>query len=484
MTEDARQRAVMAHYLAWAHGTGNRFEDAVSVLEAALDDLGDTDRPLNQDLESSLLGFAALQLSTRPTHRRRLARLREQKLGDSPTERSLLAQIAWWGCLEGVRANVVREAAERAVAGGLLLAELGSESPTFYCVPNVLLYSDAFEKARHWLNQAMADARQRRSADGYAWASSLQAELSFRVGELADAEAHARAALAAGGGVGSVLAPRVLATLTKVLIERGQLGEAAALLSQCAIPFALDQPATATYLPYAHGQLAAATGKWRAAADSFLRLGEWNLAWGERNPGLLDWRTGAALALAQLGEAERAQELSGEVVELSRYLGQPRCHGIGLRAVGIITGGADGVDALREAVATFENTPARLEHARALVDLGAALRRLNHRNDAREPLRQGTELAHRCGATVLAQRGQTELVATGARPRRLARTGVDSLTPSERRVARLAADGLSTPEIAQQLFVTVNTVETHLRHAYLKLDIHSRDQLPDALVAG
>ncbi len=85
---------------------------------------------------------------------------------------------------------------------------------------------------------------------------------------------------------------------------------------------------------------------------------------------------------------------------------------------------------------------------------------------------------------MLAQRGQAELVATGARPRRLARSGVDALTPSERRVARLAADGLSTPEIAQQLFVTVNTVETHLRHAYLKLDIHSRDQLPDALVAG
>ncbi|MBV9680760.1 MAG: helix-turn-helix transcriptional regulator [Solirubrobacterales bacterium] len=79
---------------------------------------------------------------------------------------------------------------------------------------------------------------------------------------------------------------------------------------------------------------------------------------------------------------------------------------------------------------------------------------------------------------MLAQRAQAELLATGARPRRLARSGVEALTPSERRIARLAADGLSTPEIAQQLFVTVNTVETHLRHAYMKLDIHSREQLP------
>jgi DNA-binding CsgD family transcriptional regulator len=157
--------------------------------------------------------------------------------------------------------------------------------------------------------------------------------------------------------------------------------------------------------------------------------------------------------------------------------------GIGLRAVAIIAGGGDGVDLLREAVLTLEGTPARLEHARALVDLGAALRRLNRRKDAREPLREGTELAQRCGATVLAQRGQAELIATGARPRQTALTGVEALTPSERRVARLAADGLSTPQIAQRLFVTVNTVESHLRHAYLKLDIHSRKQLPHALAA-
>ena len=478
MAGDPRQRAMIAHQLSWALGVATRFEDAVSVLETALDDLGDTDRTLSQTIESTLLGNAAMQLSTRPAHRRRLARLREQKLGDSPTERLLLAHVALWSCLEGEPADVVGALAEHALAGGRLLTEIGSEASTFYCVPQAMLFSDSFELARYWLDQAIADARARRSAGGFAWASSRRAELSYRVGELADAEADARAALAAGGGLRGVLGPGVLATLAQVLIERGELREAAALLDQCEIRFGLDQPATATYLPYADGQLAAATGRWRAAADSFLRLGEWNLAWGERNPGLLDWRTGAALALAHLGEVERARELSGEVVELSRYLGQPRCLGVGLRAAGIIAGGSEGLDLLREAVATLENTPARLEHARAMVDLGAALRRQNHRKDARDPLRQGTELAQRCGATMLAQRAQAELLATGARPRRLTRSGVEALTPSERRIARLAADGLSTPEIAQQLFVTVNTVETHLRHAYMKLDIHSREQLP------
>ena len=484
MTSDPNEHARIAHDLAWALSLANRFEDAVRVLEATLEELGDTDCTVEQTIEAALLSLAGLQLSTRPAHRQLLAHVREQQLGNSLTERLLLAHVAWWSCMEGEPAEVVRELAERALAAGRLLAEVGSGSSAFFCVPNALLFSDSLELARYWLDQAMADAGARGSTGGFAITSSRRAELGYRVGELADAEADARAALAAGGGERGQLGPRVLATLTHVLIERGQLRDAVALLNQREIPFGLDQPATATYLPYAHGEFAAATGKWRAAADSFLRLGEWNLAWGERNPGLLDWRTGAALALAQLGEVERARELSGEVVELSRYLGQPRCLGIGLRAAGIIAGGAEGVDLLREAVATLEDTPARLEHARALVDLGAALRRQNHRKEARDPLRQGTELAQRCGATVLAQRGQAELIATGARPRRLAQSGVDALTPSERRIARLAAEGLSTPEIAQQLFVTVNTIETHLRHAYMKLDIHSREQLRGVLGAA
>jgi DNA-binding CsgD family transcriptional regulator len=478
MAGDSRQRAMIARDLAWALAVAGRLGDAVSVLETALDELGDTDHPLAQEIETALLFAAGLQLPTRPAHRRHLARVRQQTLGDSPPERMLLAQVAFWSCLEGERADVVRAMAERALAGGQPLADVGSEAYT------ALLFSDSLEQLRYWLDEAVAEGRTRGSPIGFALASAARAELGYRVGDLDDAEADAQSGLAAAGGERSVFAPRNLATLTHVLIERGQLREAAALLNQHNVSFGLDQPASALHLQFARGRLAASCGKWHDATDAFLRLREWSLAWGERNPGSFDWRTGAALALAQIGEVERARELSGEVVELSRYLGQPRSLGIGLRAAGLIAGGTERVELLRDAVATLGNTPARVEHARALVDLGAALRRQNHRRDARDPLRQRTELANRCGATMLMQRGQAELLATGARPRRLVRTGVDALTPSERRVARLAADGLSTPEIAQQLFVTVNTVETHLRHAYLKLDIHSRDELTAALIAA
>jgi DNA-binding CsgD family transcriptional regulator len=104
--------------------------------------------------------------------------------------------------------------------------------------------------------------------------------------------------------------------------------------------------------------------------------------------------------------------------------------------------------------------------------------------EARELLRQGAELAHECGATGLIERANEELAATGARPRKIMLTGLESLTASERRVAQLAAGELSNKEIAQALFVTVKTVEVHLSSVYRKLEIASRRQLAAALARG
>src|SRR5581483_10356513 len=116
-------------------------------------------------------------------------------------------------------------------------------------------------------------------------------------------------------------------------------------------------------------------------------------------------------------------------------------------------------------------------------ELGAALRRRNRRAEAREHLRAGVELAHRSGAAALARRANEELAATGARPRKLLAGGLESLTASERRVAEIAARDRSNREIAQELFVTVKTVELHLSNVYRKLGLESRRQLADALAA-
>ena len=106
------------------------------------------------------------------------------------------------------------------------------------------------------------------------------------------------------------------------------------------------------------------------------------------------------------------------------------------------------------------------------------------RTAAREPLLEALALAARCGAKTLGHRAEAELAAIGVRPRTSDRFGADALTPSERRVVELGAAGATNREIAQTLFVTEKTVETHLRRAFRKLDGSSRRQLPDMLAGA
>ena len=185
--------------------------------------------------------------------------------------------------------------------------------------------------------------------------------------------------------------------------------------------------------------------------------------------------------MQQLDQHDEARRLAEEELELARDWGAPRALGAALTAVGLARGGAAGLVSLEEAVEVLADSPAKLEHAKARAELGAAFRRANRRADAREHLRHAVELATICGATPLVTRAETELLATGARPRRVALSGVASLTPSERRVAEMAADGPTNREIAQALFVTPKTVEVHLSSAYRKLGISSRSQLAAVL---
>jgi DNA-binding CsgD family transcriptional regulator len=228
-----------------------------------------------------------------------------------------------------------------------------------------------------------------------------------------------------------------------------------------------------------------AEGEPRAALRELQAYAQW-----ERQCGIgsgmvpVAWRSPAALAQLQLGEGDEARALAAREVEMARRFGAAPRLGAGLRTLGVVEGGASGLASLEEAVAVLTGSAARLEHARALVDLGAMLRRSGRRTAATEQLRTGMDLAHRCGATALVEAAAAQLRLAGARPRRIEVTGRGSLTPGERRVTDLATEHMSNKEIAQALFVTVKTVEQHLGRVYRKLGISSRHELGGALGAG
>jgi DNA-binding CsgD family transcriptional regulator len=277
--------------------------------------------------------------------------------------------------------------------------------------------------------------------------------------------------------------PYITSFLAQVLIERGRLAEAEEVLAGAGLPERIPANGHLIFFLEARGRARRELHRVEEAARDFLALGEMMEQLGIRNPAFLPWRSQAALALHMLDRSEEARSLAAEEVELTRRWGVPATIGMSLRVLGLVTGGRDGERTLREAVEVLDAAHARLEHARALVDLGAALRRGKQRSEAKELLRQGLDFAHRAGATGLAERAQAELAATGARPRSLVVSGVDSLTPSERRVAELAAEHMTNKDIAQALFVTPKTVEVHLSNVYRKLGIASRNELPGALGA-
>ena len=208
----------------------------------------------------------------------------------------------------------------------------------------------------------------------------------------------------------------------------------------------------------------------------------WEQRPGSATAGPVAWRSAAALVHLQLGEADEARELAAAERPARARGSVPRpgsAVACGRSASSRAVRAASRCSRRRSSV--LEASGARLEHARALVDLGALLRRCGQRTAATEPLRAGMDLAHRCGADG-ARRGRRGRAAARRRPAaadRDERRG--SLTPSEHRVTDLAAQGMSNKQIAQALFVTLRTVEMHLSNAYGKLEIAGRRDLAAAL---
>jgi DNA-binding NarL/FixJ family response regulator len=231
----------------------------------------------------------------------------------------------------------------------------------------------------------------------------------------------------------------------------------------------------------ARGRLRQSQGRLEEAAEDMRESGRRQLELGNVTPIVSPWRSSLSRVLFELGEPAEARRLAEEELALARQVGAPRALSIALRGMARVEGGDEEIALLEEASTVIDSSGAQLERARVHAALGAALHRAGRPEDAREPLRLAVDLAHRSGAWALEKHALAELRATGARPRRRLATGSGALTPSERRIAELAAAGQLNREIAETLFVTTNTVEYHLRNAYKKLGISSRTQLAEAL---
>ncbi len=456
--------------------------DAADLLRTRIERLGPSGEAIALRLEVHLIGWARFDAQLYPMARDRLAAaIAATELRDDSADSRYLCTLA--------ASELARAGEAPARARELVRPVLAAGSPhdpeggqAYGMALAVLLTLDDLDAAVHGYSAWLEDARRRGMDFSAVRALALRALTMLRRGALAEAEADARIALdAAHALTGEGGHPEAHAFLAEVLLERGRLDEAVATLG--AVTDDDERRYQAMHPLAVRARLRIAAGDLEGGLADHLEVGRRLDAFGIRNPSYSAWRSSAALVLRRLGDRVEARRLADEVLALARRWGAPRPIGTALRAAGLLEDAGAGLEHLRASVDVLRDSPALLERAKSLTELGAALRRTNRRVDARAPLQEGLRLAERCNAAAVAQRAHSELLATGARPRRLASTGVDSLTPSERRVARMAADGQTNREIGQALFVTSKTIEMHLSNVYRKLGITSRSELPRVMVS-
>ena len=449
--------------------------DAIEAARMAAAHLSDEHVDRRRSIEAFELYSTSFGAEV-PDASARLASVRAEGVQPGLGGKMLSAVAAWDWALSGGNAQDCAEYALACLADG----ELITQDPGFMTIiaNSVLVLADRDEALWVW-DSSMAAARRVGSVFAVCGVHLWRGWTWLQRGELAEAEAslweaHEETVLVEeqdGAGMAYVVG-----FLARVLIERGDLAGARSVLAHDIDP----------------GPGSDGDGLMRRAkVELLLSEGEWSRALQEakeygarvcagQNPAWTPWMSLQAVALDGLGKRDQALELLERELELARHWGAPAPLGRTLRLLGTLHG-RSGLEMLQEAVDVTDVQATRLEHAKALIALGSALRRTRQPSRSRDPLRAGFEIAARASAKRLAEHARTELYAAGGRPRRSALAGRESLTPSELRIAELAGEGQSNREIAQALFVTPKTVEVHLTSVYRKLGISARGGLAGAL---
>jgi DNA-binding CsgD family transcriptional regulator len=465
---DPRTRALAVTLLGATPGDR---ANQVGIIEMAAAILPEVE-PLDADLALRLRGLLVLM--------GRLDKLPELT-GATAAEASFLGHLVFASMRPDASAAEIADIARRSARQVDALLEDDASWLGFTGLALGFIWTDRLADAERVIDRAIAQARRRGSITYYASAMTMRANMCRRAGRLRDAEADARAALEAAL-VGEWSFARGIAPLACTLVDQGRADEAASELAAVVPgqtipegPPMLPVLLSRMWVRAARREHAAALADWEEAQRRASLRGV-NAAWIE------DFAVAAEVHGA-LGDREAADAAVTRALELAEAWDTPGARGQALHARARAGSGGDVVELLRGAVDLLADSPARLHEARARVGLGAALRRGGHRVDSRRPLREGYELARVCGAEGLAEHARSELRASGIRLQREAASGADALTPSERRIAEMAASGLSNPEIAQELFLTVKTIEMHLTRTYRKLDIRRRADVARALGA-
>ena len=471
LATDPGQRLRFALSGSRALGLAGHFEQAVELCRRALREHGG-DPAARDQIEIEMACNMILQADTVDEARDRLQR---RTLGEAATVPWRM--LAAWEALSDLRPlSEVRGLLTPDVAE----AAAGQTDSLLSAVAKMgLIQAGDLGTACAYCDALIEFARPRGWLIALAHGSFMRAIAYVRAGRIQEARADAQ--LSFDFKLGNSPPPALnwsLFPLVDALVELGELDAAEAALGAGGCLGELPAgPMSTLLLLESRARLRLAQHRPVEAHGDLVTAADWWGRFGIRSPAMAAWRVVDVEALLALGESGAAQALAREQVELAAVAGVPEPHGAGLRALARTVGNAEAVPLLEQAVAILDPSPARLEHTRALVELGAALRRSNQRAAAREPLRRALDLSERGGMRALEDRARRELLATGARPRRSAVTGVESLTPAERQVASLAAQGLGNREIAQQLYVTRRTVETHLTHVFTKLGLSGRSEL-------
>jgi DNA-binding CsgD family transcriptional regulator len=472
-TDDPRLRAEAAFWLSRLLMLLGSPEEGAQIASAALPDgsgeLADQRQALRaQELTVTYWGGGELD---------RLDRLDAEPprvTGHGPGSRMLLAQTAVDWAVVNRPADQTCAIALEALAGGTLIDFENGYFTVGAIVP--LVVAEREEASDVW-DACFADAHRRGSLFAAMGAHMWHGWTLLRRGALVEAEESLATAIEEMELWGNPRIEYTLGFLGWTLTERGRLDEAREALARVPVEPVLTWGGT--HWRRSRVELLLAEGR---AEDALAEIDAIRDTPFVRNPALFPWRTQRALALDALGRTEEALAIAEEELEPARQWGAPGTIGRVLRVMGTLEREA-GIPRLEEAVALLEGSTDRLEHAKALLALGSAVRRARQPTESREPLRRALEVAAACGADALVEEIRTELAAAGAQPRTTALSGVEALTPSERRVAGLAADGQTNRDIAQALYVTPKTVEVHLSNAYRKLGIKSRRDLTGALAA-